>query len=140
MLSNSELENKLKELEEKNQLLLCENQQLKVERVVTVLQTKEILPPGYENSMKRLKFLEKENKRFRKVLEYGNVSSLKNLIAEYKAMSKIKLENIVQEYQFYYTNHEERLMIEDFIHDLQNVISELKKYLFMDENESGEAK
>lgn len=139
MPSLSELEIKIQELEEQNQLLKCENEQLKVERVVTVIQQKEILPKGYDTDMKRLKLLERELKKVRKLLEYGNISTLESLISEYQAMSKIRLEKIVYEYQFYYTNHEERLLVQDFIEYLHSVESELKKFLFMDDEESEES-
>lgn len=118
-----------------NQLLRSENERLKSERVVKVIQQKKVLPVGYESNMERLKFLEKENTRIKKLLEYGNIPSLETLISEYKAMSKIRLQKIVHEYQYYYTNHEERMVVKDFIEYLDAIKVELQKFLFLYDNE-----
>ena len=121
------------ELKEQIQLLQMENQRLKIERVVKVIKQKEVRPPGYEADMKRLKMLERENQRFRRLLEYGNISVLEGLIADYKAASKPRLDKIVQEYQFCYADHQERMIVKEFIEYLQSVEKQLQEYLFLDE-------
>ncbi|WP_333594545.1 hypothetical protein [Anaerospora hongkongensis] len=134
MAAQSDLEKENLELRTRIELLQQEIQTLKVDRVVKVVQQKEILPAGYLSDMKRLKVLEKENQRFRRLLEFGNITVLESLISDFKTVSKPRLEKIVQEYQFCYADQQERLLIKEFISYLQAVVKQLQEFLFLDEN------
>ncbi len=123
---NTQLKQQVCELQKKVTSLSKEN-------VVTLIQRQEVIPPGYYANMKRLKQLESENAKLHRTLEFGSISTLESLIETFKAMSKIHLEKISKEYQFYYANCEERNSLKDLISYLAYIQEELKGFLLVDE-------
>lgn len=124
---NTQLKQQICELEKKVT-------SLSKETVVTLIQRQEVIPPGYYSNMKRLKQLEAENAKLHRTLEFGSISTLESLIETFKAMSKIHLEKISKEYQFYYANCEERNALKDLIEYLAYIQSDLKIFLLVDED------
>lgn len=128
---NDELKKRIFELEKQTAKLAKEN-------VVTLIQRQEVIPPGYYANMKRLKQLESENSKLHRTLEFGSISTLESLIETFKAMSKIHLEKISKEYQFYYANCDERNMLKEFIEYLEIVQTELEGFLLVDGDGDGQ--
>lgn len=117
--------------------LIAENRELRQRNnelennVIKVIQRVDVEPPDYQENIKRLKLLTDENIRLKKIIERGNISTLMTLIDEFKTSNKNKLERIIEEYQFYLADVEEKDALIEFIHYLQSVIDILQDLLIV---------
>lgn len=110
-----------------------ENASLHKENVITIkeIRIEQVEPLGYKQDMERLRELEKRNKELQKIIEYGNISSVSNIINEFKALSANQLERLTRELQFYLMCAEEHEELVDFIRCIEKISKELKKFLLL---------
>ena len=69
----------------------------KITKPQQIVKTKEVPPPDYNDIKKELRKAQQELNKYRKILTYGNVSTLETLIDDYLALSKTHLKRIVKE-------------------------------------------
>lgn len=117
-----------------------ENASLRKENVITIRETKieQVEPPGYRKDMERLRELEKRNIELKKIIEYGNISSVSNIVNEFKALSANQLERLTRELQFYSMCVEEYEELVDFIRYIEKISKELKKFLLLQDLKHGD--
>ena len=120
------------DLKQRIKIIEIENMRLKKENVLTIVKKTEkiVHPPGYQRDMERLKELEKRNKVLEKIIEYGNISTVTNIIKEFKSLSVNHLERLSRELQFYSMCQEEHDELVAFIEYLVSIQEELSKFVF----------
>ena len=93
------------------------------EKVYTVQEIKKVEPPDYQENKIKIIQLEKKCKSLEKILHYGNISPVTNLIDEYQTMSKKYLREIAGELEYYIVSTDERqalIMFIDYIKYIEN--------------------
>lgn len=130
-------------LQKENEQLKSENlklqeqiKKLTEENVIVLSKKEEIYPPNYFVNMKKLKALELENIKLHRALEFGNISTFETQVEMYKAISKVHLEKLAKEYQYYFSSSEERLALQNLIEHLRNVLKELESFLLTNNGEN----
>jgi hypothetical protein len=138
MMEKELAEAEIGRLREQIAQLQAEKENWLAEKVYTVQKIKREEPPDYRETKKRLKELEKKNRALEKVMHYGRISSLNDIVTEYQAMSKVYLAKIAVELECYPLGAEERQGLLALLEYLGYVADELRSLLIVEVGEGDE--
>ena len=122
----------ISQLEQENERLRGELKSVRIQKVVV---EKTVKPPDYDRLQMTVAQQAREIDRLRDFISFGNISTLENLIRDFKESSRIHLGKIAKEIQLMSFSHEEVSLAFELIDYLDGIRREIYALVSMCDGE-----